>query len=289
MNEPCSGGRQRPGRWLQAGRGAARRSAGALPRAVLPGRGERGWLTGSRVRAGVLGWARLCAVTGLLAVVGLAAGAGTGTAQAADALTSELWSGYASWAGPFYSASADFIVPGAICSQGPRETGPSTAFLVGIEGYSGVIQTGFVVKCSNGQPLYYGVHADLTDAATPISEPMQAGDQVDASVACFFGICEESVQDVTENWTDTLPMLGVNSSGDFIALVAGVPSDGGVTTGPVQVTNATMNGTPIGQLSSYEADQEDPSMYSGTAALDPTPLDPTGTVFEFYWDGSTGS
>jgi hypothetical protein len=288
MDEPCSGGRQRPGRWPGAGRGAARRSAGALPRAGFPGRGGHGWVTGGRVRTRVLRWTRVCAVTGLLAVAGLAAGAGTGTAQAADALnTTAFWSGYEAYPGPFYEVSADFVVPGATCSQGPGETGPFTGFWVGFQGVSVIVQTGFQVTCVSGQPVYTGWHADLLGTSTPISQPMQPGDQVDANVACLFGLCEQTVQDVTQNWSSTVALDLPDPSG-FLAAVAAESGDGGVTTGPVQVTNAMMNGTPIGQFDP-EAMQQDPANYGGTAGLDPTALDPSGAIFQFYWNGNTSS
>jgi hypothetical protein len=284
MDEPRSDGQQRPGRWPGAGRGARRRSAGALLRAGFPGRGGHGWVTGGRMRTGVLRWTRVGAVTALLAAAGLAAAASTGTAKA-DA--GGAWSGYLSTAGPFSSASADFIVPTATCSQGPGENGPTTVFWVGIEGTSGIVQTGFAVECVGGQPAYAGTHTSLTGATTPISQPMQPGDQVDASVACLFGVCDETVQDVTQNWSDT-SSLQASDPGSVLGAVAAESYDGGVTTGQVQVTNALMNGTPIGQLNP-QAETQDPSIYNGQAFLDPFPLDPTGTAFYFFWNGNPGS
>jgi hypothetical protein len=53
------------------------------------------------------------------------------------------------------------------------------------------------------------------------------------------------------------------------------------------VTNATMNGAPIGQTKP-EADEQTPSIYGGTAGFDPTPLDATGMNFDFYWNGANG-
>src|SRR5258707_8867343 len=122
MGEPCSGGQQRPGRWPGAGRGAHRRSAGALPRAGFPGRGGHGWVTGGRMRTSVLRWTRVGAVTALLAVTGLAAATSTGTAKADGGPPSVDVSGYVSFDTPFSSASADFTVPHGTCSQGPGET-----------------------------------------------------------------------------------------------------------------------------------------------------------------------
>jgi hypothetical protein len=244
-------------------------------------------MTGGRMRTGVLRWTRVGAVMALLAVTGLAAAASTGTAKADGAQPGPYWSSYKSYAGPFASASADFIVPGATCSQGPGETGPAEMFWVGIQGTSGIVQTGFVVECVAGQLLYAGWHAELTGTATYISQPMQAGDQVDASVECLWGVCDETVQDVTQNWSDT-SSLEASDPGSLLGAVAAESYDGGVTTGPVQVTNAMLNGTPIGQLDP-QAEVENPAMYNGLAELAQTPLDPTGTDFEFYWNGNPGS
>jgi hypothetical protein len=244
-------------------------------------------VTGGRTRTGVLRWTRVGAVMALLAVTGLAAAASTGTAKADGAQPGPIWSGYVSFATPFSSASADFIVPGATCSQGPGENGPTTGFWVGIEGTSGIVQTGFQVECTSGQPFYSGWHAGLTGTIALIRQPMQAGDQVDASVECLWGVCDETVQDVTQNWSDT-SSLEASDPGSITAAVAAESRDGGVTIGPVQVTNAMMNGTPIGQLNPVFQEQ-DPAIYGGTAFLDPTPLDPTGTAFQFYWNGNPGS
>ncbi|HMH93793.1 MAG TPA: hypothetical protein VK586_22270, partial [Streptosporangiaceae bacterium] len=223
---------------------------------------------------------------GLLAVTGLAAAASPGTAKA-DAQLGPIWSGYVSYAAPFSSVSADFIVPGATCSQGPGETGPHTGFWVGIGGASDIVQTGFQIECISGQPVYTGWHADVKGGATPISQPMQAGDQVHAAVACLWGVCDETVQDVTQNWSDT-SSLESSDPGSVVAAVAAESGGGGVTTGQVQVTNAMVNNVPIGQLNP-QAMVQDPASYNGLGFLDPFPLDPTGTAFYFFWNGNPGS
>jgi hypothetical protein len=234
------------------------------------------------MRTNVLRWTRVGAVMGLLAVTGLAAAASTGTAKADDG---GAWSGYLSTAGPFSSASADFIVPTAICS--PGSNGQTTLFWVGIEGTSGIVQTGFVVECVGGQPAYAGTHADLTGTVTVISQPMQAGDQVDASVECLWGVCDETVQDVNQNWSDT-SSLEASDPGSILGAVAAESADGGVTTGEVQVTNAMLNGTPIGLLDP-QTEVQDPAIYNGLAELDPFPLDKPGTDFYFFWNGNPDS
>lgn len=258
---------------------------------------------------------------GLLAGVALTAGAGAGTARAAvtrggedtprsseieitgaPSLVTGSWSGYVTTQGPFYGASADFTVPGATCPSDDTEDS-ATNFWVGIQGtdpvtgQQDIAQTGFVVLCNQGQPQYYGTHADLSGnySLTPqlgqpslIAQPMAPGDQVSASVVCLFGICVQTVQDLTQNWSDDLVLPVPQGFSGWIAAIAGESSccTGGVNTGPVQVTGAMVNGTPIGQLNP-QADEQCLANYNGTAGLDPTALDPTGTIFDFYWNGTT--
>jgi hypothetical protein len=241
------------------------------------------------MRTNVLRWTRVGAVMALLAVTGLAAAASTGTAKADDGLTTGDWSGYVSTATPFSSVSADFIVPTATCTRGPGENDVAENFWVGFQGQGAneLVQTGFTVQCDSGQPVYSGWHADVTASQTFISQPMQPGDQVDASVECLWGVCDETVQDVTQNWSDT-SSLEASDPGSYIAAVAAESYNGGVTFDPVQVTNAMINGLPLGQLDP-QANEQSPAIYGGTAGLDPSPLDPTGTAFEFYWNGNPGS
>jgi Ricin-type beta-trefoil lectin domain len=251
-------------------------------------RGLGRWIRGQG-RAGFLRWAPLAAVAVLLASVALTPGASVGTAYADSALdTTGAWSGYVLHGGTYYSASADFTVPGGSCSGDPSESGRWTGFWVGLQGKGGIVQTGFTVNCNNGQAEYSGFHAAMTGVITHIAKPMQAGDQVYESVACLFFTCSQTVQDRTRNWTDTIQLPVVVGFSGSIAAIAGESSGGGVTTGPVPVTNALVNGRPIGQMNP-EADQQNPANYGGTAGLDPTPLGPSGTSFGFYWNGSTGS
>jgi Peptidase A4 family len=158
------------------------------------------------MRTRVLRLTRVGAVTALLAVTGLAAAASTGTAKADGGPPSVDVSGYVSFDTPFSSASADFTVPHGTCSRGPGETGPRENYWVGIAGTSGVVQTGFQVECVSGQTTYAGWHADLAGNTTLLSQPMQPGDQVYAAVDCGFGVCDETVQDVTQNWNDTISL-----------------------------------------------------------------------------------
>jgi Peptidase A4 family len=254
--------------------------------------------------AGVLRWAWLPAAACLVAVAG---GAVTARAASASAsVTPWAWSGYVATGGPYSWVSADFTVPTGTCSQGPAENGPlsggpGTAYWVGLQGDNGgsvaIVQTGFFVDCWNGQPDYFAWTVEGQDlqygAETRLSEPVQPGDQIDAYVSCWGGdgYCVEGLIDVTQNWTYTLSVPVVDGFSGYYAAVAAESFNGGIASSPVGVTNAIVGALNFGPIGNFSpgAYEEQPSIYNGTAGLDPTPLDPTGSDFEFYWNGNPGS
>jgi hypothetical protein len=222
--------------------------------------------------------------TGLLASAALAAGAGTGTARAADSLiTGTLWSGYVTTQGQFYSASADFTVPGATCLPGG---GGYIYYWVGFQNNGGIVQDGFTVSCQQGQQVNEAWYTQNSDAPIYINQPVEVNDLVSVSAICGYGFCTQAVRDVTQNWSDTTFFLEpANAGAGWIAAIAAEAYNGGVETSPVQVTNATFNGTPIGQFNPSPEEQR--LAASGAAAgLDPSsPLESTGTAFAFSWNG----
>jgi Peptidase A4 family len=282
MDEMCSGRRQRPG-WLARSKARGRTGSPTVGQGAM-------LVTRGRVRAGVMRWARASAVTGLLAVVGLTAAGAQQARAAASLVTGARYSGYVIHGGPgipdFYSVSAQFLVPLASCL--PGESGNGTYYWVGFQSsVGGLAQTGFTVSCTNGQPVYAGWHIDLgIISLKTIPEPMQPGDTVNASVVCWFGLCAETVQDVTQNnWSDTAVYVApAGFSGDLLTSVVAESFGGGISSWPVRVTNAVVNSTPIGQFNP-EADEQNPANYNGTASIDPSPLDPTGTSFWLSWNG----
>jgi hypothetical protein len=221
-------------------------------------------------------------------------GTGAGTAHAASAsltLDPGAWSGYVPKGGPFHSVTGDFTVPVGVCSSGQNANG--TSYWVGIQGAdpstAAIIQTGFNVVCNNGQPTYAAWH--VTNPQNPIAvaipNPVKPGDQIDESVSCSGSTCTQDLHNVTQNWTSDISNQVVNGFSGYIAGVVGESDDGGATSDATVVTDATVNGAPIGQ-SNPEADQQTLSNYGGTFGLDPTPLDSTGTAFDLYWNGAGG-
>jgi hypothetical protein len=239
------------------------------------------------MRAGAVRWAVVPAAC-LAAVAGAVLVAGTGTARAAT-FDPGAWSGYVAKGGPYTSVAADFIVPVGLCPAG--STGPGTGSWVGIQGTNdgsaAIVQTGYTVSCANGQPEYLVSHNNLQGVGTTLTENVQAGDQIDEAVSCSGSTCWEDLKDVTQNWTNNASVQVENGFSGYVAAVASESFDGGAISSATVVTNATVDGAPIGQADP-EADQQTLSNYNGTEGLDPTPLDSTGTAFDFYWNGANG-
>jgi hypothetical protein len=263
-------------------------------------RGRRGEGRG-RVRARVLGLAAGLTVVCLVAAAGLA-GATTPNgsravlrdherARLAAAMFSpgERWSGYVVNGGANFEVSATFTVPMLYCQS--WQNAPGTGFWVGIESngsnnFQSLVQDGIEVFCVNGQPKYAGtmVQDAYHEFADPLPNPLQPGDAVTATVLTMDGLYLMQVSDQTENWSEFRILTGGDASSNSTAAVAAESWGGGAFFNPMAVTNATLNWAPLGQ-SNYETWEEDPSIYQGTAGLDPSSLDPSGEDFSFFWNG----
>jgi hypothetical protein len=243
-----------------------------------------GWRT-------IMRWGRWPVVACLLASLG----AGIANADNASVTTS-YWSGYVlPSGGPYQTVGATFVVPDGVCTQGSSESGPATAYWVGVGSYSAttIAQAGFKLNCDGGHPNYFAWVADATGYYTPMAQPVQPGDQLTVNISCPYGgnICTQDLQDVTQNWQQSSD-LGVPDgfSADYAA-VAAENYNGGTYSGAVLVSGATVNGAPIGQYGPQAWQQ--PASGSGslgfTGSLVPSPLDTTGEDFSFVWNGYPGS
>jgi hypothetical protein len=204
------------------------------------------------------------------------------------------WSGYRADGGYYQGVNAIFTVPTGFCTQGPSESGPGTGYWAGLEGPTDwapvwIIQAGFQLNCQDGQPTYGAWTADYLGVATPVTEPVEPGDQVAVSIFCpGAGTCTQQLQDVTQNWDQTFSVDAPAGFSANTAAVAAESTDGGITSTPVTVTDANVDITPIGQVGA-QATEQNPGLYDGAAALVPSPLDPTGMNFTLAYDNSTGS
>ncbi len=203
------------------------------------------------------------------------------------------WSGYVVKSGTSSDVSAKFTVPAALCPTGL--TGPQTSFWAGIQswgsnGASTLVQDGISLFCANGQPSYWAwMVADAYSDGRPVIllDPVQPNDVIMAFVYTdSVGNYTLVVADQAENWLEYRQTTGNPPSNDYAA-VGAESFDGGVNFSPVAVTNAEVNNAPIGQ-SHYEADEQGPSIYNGTAGLDPSALDAAGQDFNFYWNAPPG-
>jgi len=254
-----------------------------------------GWRTIAR-------WGCLPAAGCLLA--GLAAGLGTASADSGPSGTSAdsgapgnglsytlgQWSGYVLKGGSYQAANAMFLVPNGVCTQGPSEDGPATTYWVGLQDDATIAQAGLYAECIGGQPDYFTWTADASGHPTPVPQPVQPGDELAVSIYCPAGgnTCTQQLQDVTQNWAQSFNLSVPDGFSANIAAVASESQDGGIYSDAVMVEGANVDTEPIGQYYP-EADVQDPSIYGGTATLDPSPLDTTGMNFSFVWNGYTGS
>jgi hypothetical protein len=90
--------------------------------------------------------------------------------------------------------------------------------------------------------------------------------------------------DLSQPWAELSYATSPPYSSDYNTAVGAESFDGGAYFDPVTVTYAEIDQVPIGQYNP-NADEQPPSIYNGTAGLDPSPLDASGMDFSFYWNG----
>ena len=219
--------------------------------------------------------------------------------------TSDLnWSGYVATGQTFSAVSGDWTVPTVTCATTAMS---STSQWIGIDGVGGtptVEQTGTSARCINGAPFYeawWEMFGDYTapdgsayfDVGLPIATyPVNAGDQMSASVSTADGTWTLTVSDLTQDWSYTKLVSGaspvpsqssaewvVERSGDTIAGVPGLAVMASIS--PVTFTNADATGGSItGSISAFtnQAWQVlDPATANPWAT--PGTLSPDGTSF----------
>jgi hypothetical protein len=234
-----------------------------------------GWSTIAR-------WGSLPAIACLLAGLGLAAGSdrSPGSAARADPVPPlGSWSGYTISGGPYHKAGATFTVPTATCPQsGSGSSGSYTVYKAGLQGTGAIVQAGFEITCNVGQPGYWG-WTSTAAGTSGIMTTVSPGDQLAVAISCLgTGACSEGLQDVTQNWNKIYTLSVPNGFTANVAAVAAESGNGGVASGPVQVTGATVDNAPIGTYNP-QPNEQDPNLYGGKTALIPSALDSTGMDF----------
>jgi Peptidase A4 family len=113
--------------------------------------------------------------------------------------SSTNWSGYAATGNRFTSISSSWTEPTVLC------TGTAySSFWVGLDGdtSSTVEQTGTSADCSGSTPQYYAWYEMYPKFPTNLSNPVQPGDAISASVTTDgVGRFTLTISDSTQRWT----------------------------------------------------------------------------------------
>lgn len=198
--------------------------------------------------------------------------------------TSTNWSGYAATGGRFTSVSSSWTEPTVTCSGTAY-----SSFWVGLDGDTSntVEQTGTDADCSGSTPQYYAWYEMYPKYPTNLSDPVQPGDAMSASVTTNgAGRFTLSISDATQNWTFTTTQRLKSAALASAEVIAEAPSSrSGVLPladfGTVSFANATANGLSLASLN------PDPiTMVSGsTVKAQPSSISSSGS-FSVTWQHS---
>jgi hypothetical protein len=238
---------------------------------------------------------RTLAVAGFVAIFAVLVPAAT-TGAAATGLghapnhritdsTSSNWSGYAVTGNRFTSVSSSWTQPSASCNG----TTAYSSFWVGLDGdtSSTVEQTGTDADCSGSTPQYYAWYEMYPKYPVNLSNPVQPGDAMSASVTTDGrGNFTLSISDSTEHWNFQTTAKLHSASLASAEVIAEAPSSrSGVLPlanfGTVNFSGATANGVALGSLPNL-----DPiTMVSGsTVKAQPSKI--SGGSFSVAWKHS---
>jgi hypothetical protein len=195
--------------------------------------------------------------------------------------TSTNWSGYAVTGGRYTKVSSSWTVPSVSCSATAY-----SSFWVGLDGdTSGTVeQTGTDADCSGSTPQYYAWYEMYPKYPTNLSNPVQPGDALSASVSTDgVGRFTLTISDSTQNWTFTTTQRLKSAALASAEVIAEAPSSrSGVLPladfGTVNFGNSTANGVSLASLN------PDPiTMVSGsTVKAQPSGISSNGS-FSVTW------
>jgi Peptidase A4 family len=165
--------------------------------------------------------------------------------------SSTNWSGYAATGSRFTSVSASWTEPTVVCSATAY-----SSFWVGIDGdTSGTVeQTGTSADCSGSSPQYYAWYEMYPKFPSNLSNPVQPGDAMSASVSTDgVGRFTLTISDSTQRWTFTTTQRLKSAALASAEVIAEAPSSrSGVLPlanfGTVNFANATANGVSLATL-----------------------------------------
>ena len=173
---------------------------------------------------------------------------GTAKAKPADArhgynVNGGNWSGAAATGSGFSSVSASWTEPYVTCNS----TNDLMAPWVGIDGYgsSTVEQTGVATDCSYGYPIYQGWYEMYPAGPVYYSNPVGAGDQINASVTRSGSTYTLTLTDASQGWTQTVyQALGAANASAEVIIES--PTASYPNFGSVNFFNATIDGAQLG-------------------------------------------
>jgi len=175
-----------------------------------------------------------------------------------DQAESTNWSGYAAASGTYTSVSASWVQPAGSCTSATRYS----SFWVGLDGFSSgtVEQTGTDTDCAGGRPRYYGWYEMYPAGSVDYSNPVSAGDTINASVTYQGSNSFRLVlSDVTKGWTQTTTKSlagAARSSAEVIIEAPCCTASGGILPlanfGTAHISNSLVNGSAIGNTSPQE-------------------------------------
>ena len=175
-----------------------------------------------------------------------------------NAASSTNWSGYAASGRTYTKVSASWVEPTGTCSGSAKYS----SFWVGLDGFSSssVEQTGSEVDCSGRTPQYYSWYEMYPAYPVNFSNTVRPGDHFTGSVTFNGGSSYTLVlADTTQGWSHTVNASlsgAANSSAEVIAEAPCCTASGGILPlahfSPVTFTNATANGSAIGNFSPTE-------------------------------------
>jgi len=232
-----------------------------------------------------------------------------------------VWSGWLTTAPNVTQISASFLIPQNACANSPG----GTTFWVGIDGPSptdpsvgAIAQAGFQINCSGGVasfPIWFanaqggetfvgpepaGQNQGLTgETGIDTGDPVQPGDTV--AVQIFSAGTTESaaengdiiisgnyvmeISDTARSWSFSQNISDGPATSSYSAVAAESTAPDSFS-GPLQVSEATVNGGPIGGASPQLNVQDSSAYGNGPASLVPSPLDSSGENFSFQWSDS---
>ena len=215
-------------------------------------------------------------------------GAPSGTANGANAATSQNWAGYAAAGQPgtFTSVSASWTQPAVTCTA--QQT--FSSFWVGLDGdgTQTVEQTGTEADCNNGAATYQGWFEMFPNAPVFYNNAVAPGDAMSASVAANGGgAFTLTLSDQTQGWTQSTDQTSATAQLGSAEIIAEAPSDANSVLplsnfGTVNFSNVAVDAAPLGN-----ANVAGLTMVSAGGVTEATPSAiANGSAFSVTWDSA---